>query len=78
MDQGGTVKLAGRERNETLGPRRPCRRLCHPGNASDRGPGPEGNGACDSVLIGWEVIAVEMKEVADSGMGGEKALRLAG
>jgi hypothetical protein len=74
----GTVNLAGRERDETLGPRRTCRPLCHPGNASDLGPGLQGNGTCGSVLIGWEVIAAEMKEVVDPIMGGEKTLRLAG
>ena len=66
------------ERNETSGRSQTFRWLCRLGNAGDLGPGLEGLGPGDSVLAGWEVIAAEMKEIVDAGMGGEKALCLPG
>jgi hypothetical protein len=48
-----------------------------PGNAGDLGPGLKRSSLGTSILFGGKVIAAEMKEVADPGMGGEKTLRLA-
>src|SRR5215203_268125 len=51
--------------------------LCPSGHAGDLGPGLEGLGPGGSILVGGEVIAAEVEQVADLVVSGEEALRLA-
>ena len=74
--QAGSIIDHGR--NETPGMGQTHRQLRHPGSAGDLGPGLEGLGSSGSILVSWKAIAVEMKEVVDARMGGEKALCLPG
>jgi hypothetical protein len=50
--------------------------LCRSDNTGDLGPRLKGLGPGGSILVGGEVIAVEVKEVVDPGVGGKKALGL--
>src|ERR1700758_1697650 len=53
-------------------------RLCQSGRTGDLRPGLKGLGPGSSILIGGDVIAVEVEQIVDPVMGGEEALRLAG
>ena len=68
--------MSDSERNETSGRSQTFRWLCRLGHTGDLGPGLEGLGPGGSVLVGWKVIAAEMKEVVDPVVGREKTLRL--
>ena len=53
--------------------------LCrHHGNAGDFSPGPKRLTPDYSVLLNGKMVAAEIKEVTDPGLGREKALCLAG
>ncbi len=55
-----------------------CSRLRRSGDAGDLGPNFKGLGPCGSILDGWNLMTMEVEQVADPIVSGQEPLRLPG